>query len=658
MSLFPIVSPQTSSSSALGSQSPNKSRPHRSTRSAVNYSERMIDKSSISPVPSTPSRSLRSRRSISSSLSFPDRSPQKKPFTLGRRRASSPAYATNNKEAALGLILGDEASTEEDAATEPEAVAIEDGEDDAVDGVQTEDDLDQNGKAQEGERIEELEEMEEGEEEQVEQEEQGEQEGQEEQAEQGEARKPVVPAHEQPRHSSMPVDIPVSGRLTRRRTISPEKKSSEGLAKKSVIRLVFGKKRRADEDSEQIEREDTLEPYDITKGVSTPEEPKTESFLEDGGKEDSRKRMPRKKRKWLKKGEVDPDDPVAVARQKERHLMIDEAIKDLDIQEEMLLANSHPQLLSLWEELEHRRELQMKWLEERNKAAIGDLTIMRDHEIEVAVSDFKVKRDQVGDAIVQDNRHKMACLVTERTVLRRPPGSMPILRLGRGGGGWHVPVKDLLSSGEQELLPVTSGSNPSFRRDISRSVKPVGYLDAKADLEKIGFIRNRRRSHTHTRASVPPPAQQAHPESGRHISPPGHDGALPNSQPKQSQPPPPQRQRSPNPWAPAKLSARWFAPPNYRSSKSQHRHSEKTTPHTNDHRRDPPPTVYGGPMASVPPQTNKSSVERQPHRPSPATNSRPGQPKHYWPTSQPINSQHSHPPNSYSPFVSRPLSQA
>ena len=36
------------------------------------------------------------------------------------------------------------------------------------------------------------------------------------------------------------------------------------------------------------------------------------------------KRAPRKKRKWLKKGEVDPDDPVAVARQKERFGIIDQ----------------------------------------------------------------------------------------------------------------------------------------------------------------------------------------------------------------------------------------------------------------------------------------------------------------------------------------------
>jgi hypothetical protein len=35
------------------------------------------------------------------------------------------------------------------------------------------------------------------------------------------------------------------------------------------------------------------------------------------------RRAPRKKRKWFKKGQIDPDDPVAVAKQKERFAMID-----------------------------------------------------------------------------------------------------------------------------------------------------------------------------------------------------------------------------------------------------------------------------------------------------------------------------------------------
>lgn len=64
--------------------------------------------------------------------------------------------------------------------------------------------------------------------------------------------------------------------------------------------------------------------------------------VEKGDKPQTAKRAPRKRRKWLKKGEgkyksidncmdanfcsVDPDDPVAVARQQARHRLIDESV--------------------------------------------------------------------------------------------------------------------------------------------------------------------------------------------------------------------------------------------------------------------------------------------------------------------------------------------
>ncbi len=103
---------------------------------------------------------------------------------------------------------------------------------------------------------------------------------------------------------------------------SPEKPEVEEAPKKEpVIRLVVGEKRKPPAQEEEKADEEKIELEDDVKG--------------DGGK-----RAVRKKRKWLKKGEgelcwfllvhnadqeiVDPDDPIAVARQKERHKVIDE----------------------------------------------------------------------------------------------------------------------------------------------------------------------------------------------------------------------------------------------------------------------------------------------------------------------------------------------
>lgn len=85
------------------------------------------------------------------------------------------------------------------------------------------------------------------------------------------------------------------------------------------------------------------------------------------------RRAPRKKRKWLKKGEVDPDDPVAVARQKERFQIIDEAIKDLERQEKLVKHGTHRQLELLLDELDRRRDIQLQRIDDREVAAVEEL---------------------------------------------------------------------------------------------------------------------------------------------------------------------------------------------------------------------------------------------------------------------------------------------
>jgi hypothetical protein len=82
--------------------------------------------------------------------------------------------------------------------------------------------------------------------------------------------------------------------------------------------------------------------YDITPRISPTSDAAPTGNKGDvevnGGDGNAPKRAPRKKRKWLKRGEgecvfaehelmkVDPDDPIAVAKQRDRHAMIDEYV--------------------------------------------------------------------------------------------------------------------------------------------------------------------------------------------------------------------------------------------------------------------------------------------------------------------------------------------
>ncbi|WWC86682.1 uncharacterized protein L201_001559 [Kwoniella dendrophila CBS 6074] len=473
MSSSVVLSPQSSVLPPITEPSSNTSRPQRTTRTTINYSERVPESSSTSPDSTTPTRSAaiitRSRRSMSSSLSLADRSPDKRSISSFKNRKQSPLFHDEAnvipREAALGLVLGEEASTEDESPVEAKASLGEEGEDE-VDMDDIEDEDFQPTHHQD-----------------------------------------VEPVNKEPskldQNSSHTSTVPASTRITRQRTISPEKKSIDEIAKKNVIRLVFATKRKAEDETEQTDQEDLSGEVVANAELSTKEGPlKSQAILEET-KEDTRKRMPRKKRKWLKKGEVDPDDPVAVARQKERHRLIDEAIEDLNKQESLLLSNSHPQLLMLWEELERRKELQLSWLKARNEATIGDLSRLRDHEKATVTSDFIIKREELVNTIVRENRHKAARVLAERITFRRLPNSRPSLRGGRGGGGWPVATTSLLSEGSQKLISVTGDANSPLRRDISRQIQALDYAQAKADLEKLNSVKPKRQHPS----STPPVAR-------------------------------------------------------------------------------------------------------------------------------------------------------
>ncbi|WWC68164.1 uncharacterized protein I206_102087 [Kwoniella pini CBS 10737] len=627
MSSTAMMSPQLNSSATILDPPPSTSRPQRSTRNSVNYSEKAPDYSSASPIISTPAAmSTRSRRSISSSLSAAERSPDKCAATSGRRRLPSPLFNDVNNVAALGLVFGDEISTEEDPVNELPVPAIEEGEDEVENGILDEaDDL----SPEEEEEMEELEELEKNDSVWL--------------AILNKSKSPEVDSNAQS-----------NTRVTRQRTLSPEKKALEEPAKKSIIRLVFGKKRKAEEDSDQTEREETpIDPV-TTSETPAPEENKPDDVTDDL-KEDRGRRLPRKKRKWLKKGEVDPDDPVAVARQKERHRLIDEAIDDLNKQEEMLLDNAHPQLLMLWEELERRRGLQLAWLEARQHATAEDLGRLRDHERSVAQSDFRVKREDLATALVAENRHKIARTAAERTALKRLPGSMPSLRNGRGGGGWPVSTAGLLSLGEQRLLPVTRGADPFERREISRKLQPLTSAEAKADLEKLEAVKNKRQH----RSSTPPNGQLRHlvhqPHQSRAHSAHQRQGTnAPRDErsqqamsiPKRQQPSQTPAYASPGLWDPSayRRPPTSSAAPRPRSPEHLSRHPERPLPGYGHPRHEIPSLAYDIRHKPVNEQHKMSSS-------SSSFNSLPA--KHHLPTPQSLGP----PPriNAYDPFGRRNL---
>ncbi|OWZ34156.1 hypothetical protein C356_05286 [Cryptococcus neoformans c45] len=222
--------------------------------------------------------------------------------------------------------------------------------------------------------------------------------------------------------------------------------------------------------------------------------------VEKGDKPQTAKRAPRKRRKWLKKGEVDPDDPIAVARQQARHRLIDDAIASLDQQEKDLLDGCHPQLLWLWQELERRKDAQYLWAEAREQADEGELLKMCDHWKKSIRFNFHVRLEEIADEITHANRQKMARLTAERIALRRNPDALPNLRAGRGGGGWAIADKHLLSTGEQTLEPIEVDGKVRQRRAITRDIQSLSQTDIQSDLLKMGLQRS-----SAPRSPSPPP---------------------------------------------------------------------------------------------------------------------------------------------------------
>ncbi|WVQ98276.1 hypothetical protein IAU59_005399 [Kwoniella sp. CBS 9459] len=459
MSFSVVFSPPTVATSNAAEPIASTSRPQRSTRTTASYASSPRE-NTLSPSP--PSRSAamstRSRRSFSSSLSHPERSPDKRSISSRdsrRTKDRSPIKSSDTPKAALGLILGELQH--------------------AADGVAHDSDL----PHEEGEEEVDLD-IEENE-------------GPTNEVDDAELEVASIDSQRDSEYTP-----------TRQRITSPDKAKLTESSKK-VIRLVFGKKRKAEEvdkPDESEKEDDPLEQDEELTGTEADElvrqkvEAQKHEPAVEGSRGDAPKRMPRKKRKWLKKGEVDPDDPVAVARQKERHRMIDEAIESLDKQEEMLLANSHPQLVWLWDELERRKDTQLTWLDARHDATVGDLEKLREHEKKVTRSNFKVKREELALNMLADNRHALERMFAERTMLKRNPSNRPNLRAGRGAGGWPIAATNLLSNGELKTVSVEINDEIRSRRDISRAIQPLEFNEIESDLAKLGLIRGESRTRS------------------------------------------------------------------------------------------------------------------------------------------------------------------
>lgn len=122
----------------------------------------------------------------------------------------------------------------------------------------------------------------------------------------------------------------------------------------------------------------------------------------------------------------------------------------------------------------------------------------------------------------EEIRQKISRLKHQNTLLRVVPDTYPASRDGRGGGGWVVPTGHLLSSGEQNTVPIRAGSS-RVRMDISVDVIGVASEIGRADLAKMTPVK-----HTPT----PPPrpvARDKKPiiESQADVKPPPRPTARP-----------------------------------------------------------------------------------------------------------------------------------
>ncbi|KAL1413452.1 hypothetical protein Q8F55_001219 [Vanrija albida] len=351
------------------------------------------------------------------------------------------------------------------------------------------------------------------------------------------------------------------------------------------------------------------------------------------------RRAPRKRRKWLRKGEVDPDDPKAVAEQKARHALIDAALVALDEQENLVLDGTHPALITLWEELERRRGLLRSRLDAEIELEFAELDGFRKERINQTHFQFHADCEDLALELMFENRRKMSRLVAEKTYLdkhkastKRKYTNMPTLGEGRGSGGWPVPTSKLLSNGTEPTVETFVDGESRERRDIILGVKPVSEDDLEDDLIRMGLLNPRPEKIRVSPEPVPHPLAYA-------------DVDLAPRQPSSqlwSKPTPAQDPAHGSTKAPYTRQPSASTTPAY---------SDKPYPATEPPHRRPSPPQVAPPVASLPPPPTqlgrsgdydvyrqRSSDHVEPERdilPAPRMFDRPPQPRHPGPFDAP-----------------------
>ncbi|KAL7419207.1 hypothetical protein Q5752_006044 [Cryptotrichosporon argae] len=286
--------------------------------------------------------------------------------------------------------------------------------------------------------------------------------------------------------------------------------SSESEPARKKIKLVFkasGERvdgyAKADVVELPVDIVDSELPASVVEEVSADGEQQTHTMEIDDGEEapevgeagDKPKRAPRKKRKWLKKGEVDPDDALAVARQRERHALIDAAIASLDAQEREILDGTHPQLVMLQDELERRFEYSTAKMKLRFEADLAELGRCRRVDREAVKFQYHQVRGDLVERMTRENIRIMSHLDSEknhnnagRPFTKRQYTNMTSLRDGRGSITWTLGTSELLSNHTLPTVPVIIDGVVRQRPDTSVTPRMALADDIHADIEAMGRI--------------------------------------------------------------------------------------------------------------------------------------------------------------------------
>ncbi|GMK59252.1 hypothetical protein CspeluHIS016_0702670 [Cutaneotrichosporon spelunceum] len=213
--------------------------------------------------------------------------------------------------------------------------------------------------------------------------------------------------------------------------------------------------------------------------------------------DDKPKRLPRKKRRRaLRRGEVDPDDPEAVAAQKARHEQINLALASLKEQEQQVLDDTHPELVRLCSELEERYKRLIGYRDAQHEAQQAELKKCFDVEQQQNRFQFLADREDISVQMTFEIARKKARLAAEKVYHDMNDGrpsnkrmftNMPMLGEGRGCGGWYRHPISLLSDQSEDTAYVVKDAIVRKRRCIDLGPEGATASEAIDDLIELGL---------------------------------------------------------------------------------------------------------------------------------------------------------------------------